>query len=342
MKIGLTLEEKTALEAQHRKERDRRVADRIKAILLSDEGWSMAQISQALRIHLETVRTHLQEYETLQKLKPENGGSASKLDAEQTAELLAHVEGTTYTTVRAICVHVLKIYRVSYTIQGMTSWLNAHGFSYKKPAATPAKADPAKQEAFIKRYNRLLNTTPEDEPILFCDGVHPTMASKITCGWIRTGTRKPLAATASKTRMNLMGALDLETMMLSVCELDTLSSATMATFFEHLKGRYSKAPKIHLILDRGPYNISRETQEAAKKQGIQLHYLPPYSPNLNPIERCWKIMNEYVRNNTFFPSAKDFREAIMEFFNQTWDTIARKMTDRVNDNFQLLPSAPST
>jgi transposase len=52
--------------------------------------------------------------------------------------------------------------------------------------------------------------------------------------------------------------------------------------------------------------------------GIVLHYLPPYSPNLNPIEIVWKVMNEHVRNNLFFSLAKEFREAIKQFFDHTW------------------------
>lgn len=86
---------------------------------------------------------------------------------------------------------------------------------------------------------------------------------------------------------------------------------------------------------------STDTQKAAKERGIEVYYLPPYSPNLNPIERCWKIMNEQVRNNRFFPSAKEFREAIMRFFNVTWNTIAAHMTDRVNDSFQRISTAHS-
>lgn len=162
MKIHLSLEEKASLEKQHRTERDGGIRDRIKAVLLTHEGWSMEQIGQALRIHLETVRTHLQEYTQSQKLKPENGGSSSKLSTEQASELIAHLECTSYMNVRDICGHVSRTYGVSYTIQGMTSWLHAHHFSYKKPAATPAKADPAKQA-----YATLLKVTPEDEPILF-------------------------------------------------------------------------------------------------------------------------------------------------------------------------------
>ncbi|HLP35186.1 MAG TPA: transposase, partial [Amoebophilaceae bacterium] len=72
---------------------------------------------------------------------------------------------------------------------------------------------------------------------------------------------------------------------------------------------------------------------------IQLHILPPYSPNLNPIERVWKVMNEYARNNKVFPTFKLFREAIMHFFTHTWEEIKPKMDTRINDNFQVLKPA---
>lgn len=58
-----------------------------------------------------------------------------------------------------------------------------------------------------------------------------------------------------------------------------------------------------------------------------------YSPNLNLIERVWKVMNEKVRNNRFFESAKDFRKKIYDFFERTWQEIALLMTFRINDNF---------
>ena len=76
MEIILTSSEKQALEERHKKERDGRIKDRIKAVLLHCEGWSQVQISQALRIRPETVHDHLDAYKRTQKLKPENGGSA--------------------------------------------------------------------------------------------------------------------------------------------------------------------------------------------------------------------------------------------------------------------------
>ena len=62
MKITLSQEEKQALEIKHRQEKNHRNADRIKAILLRDEGWSLSEISQALRVHNDTVFRYISDY----------------------------------------------------------------------------------------------------------------------------------------------------------------------------------------------------------------------------------------------------------------------------------------
>lgn len=67
-----------------------------------------------------------------------------------------------------------------------------------------------------------------------------------------------------------------------------------------------------------------------------IHILPPYSPNLNPIERLWKVMNEVSRNNQVFKTFHEFQEKIRTFFKETWNTIADGFRTRINDNFQVL------
>ena len=336
MQITLTTAQKENLEAQHKKERDGRVRDRIKAVLLCNEGWSQIQIAQALRICPETVHDHLNDFAEKQKLKPENGGSESLLNEQQTAVIIQHLEQQTYTKVSVICSYIYESTAVKFTVSGMTKWLHRQGFSYKMPKGTPAKADLQKQAAFIEYYENLLNTIADNEPVEFGDGVHPTMATKITYGWIKKGTDKLIQTTGSKTRMNLFGSISLETMKVTIAPYDSINSSAIAKHFQSLRLNYPKAPRIHLILDQGSYNTSKETKESAKKYNIVLHYLPPYSPNLNSIERLWKVMNEYSRNNRYFQNAAEFRKAITDFFEITWDKIAASMTDRINDNFQVL------
>ena len=96
MKIILSSNEKVELESQHKQERDGRVRDRIKAVLLCAEGWTQKQIAQALRVRYETVQDHLNDFKNSKKLKPENGGSESHLNAAQTSQLVSHLEANTY------------------------------------------------------------------------------------------------------------------------------------------------------------------------------------------------------------------------------------------------------
>lgn len=341
MKNFLTPQEQNGLKSRHRLEKNRRNADRIKAVLLSDQGWTFREIAHALLLDEETISRHLNDYIKKQKLKLESGGSKSKLDKKQTEDLIFHLEETTYTKIQDICFYVEKKFGVIYTVPGMTSWMYQNGFSYKKPKGIPAKADPLKQEAFIKYYNDLWKSLPEKEVILFGDGVHPTMATKVSYGWIRKGQDKPIPTTASRTRLNLMGSLNLENMEVIISSHDTIDSVSMSQHFRKIRKNYPEAPKIHLILDQGPYNTSEDTKRAAQEYNIILHYLPSYSPNLNPIERLWKVMNEYSRNNRFFKTASEFRQEIFHFFDVTWPKISLQMVDRINDSFSPVKSTLS-
>jgi transposase len=336
MRRFLSEEERRELKALHRCEKDRRSADRIKAVLLHDQGWPRKKIAKVLLLDEETISRHILDYRKHGKLRIESGGSDGLLSMEQMWELFAHLDAHTYTRADDIREHVRQEYGVCYTLSGMTAWLNKYGFSYKKPQPVPHKADPVQQEAFVKHYEDLQANTPLDEPILFMDGFHPTMATKVSYGWIRKDRDKPIGSTASRTRMNLVGTINLEDMKVMVQEYETINGEAIADYLFSLRRQFPNAPKVHVILDRGPYNVCEQAISAAKLHGIVLHHLPPYSPNLNAIERLWKVLNERVRNNRFFHSVQEFRTAIMEFFEVTWPEIAFDQIDRINDNFQML------
>ena len=203
------------------------------------------------------------------------------------------------------------------------------------------KAAPEKQEEWVKEYLALADDTPSEEPIVFMDAVHPTMATKITCGWIKKGVDKPIAQTASRTRVNVIGAIELKTMTVHHSMVDVVNAITIFAFFQQLKAAYPNAPKIHVILDQAGYHRSHMLQKQAEELGIVLHLLPAYSPNLNPIERLWKVMNEHARNNVFFKSAQQFKNKIAHFFNKTVNEIKPALRKRINDNFQIINPVPS-
>ncbi|MFS4353244.1 IS630-like element ISEc40 family transposase [Escherichia coli] len=340
MKIFITEQQKAELERLHDSSRDGRVRDRIKAILLASEGWSSAMIAQALRLHQTTIDHHISEFLNKGKLKPENGGSDSKLSAEQTAFLISQLSDNLFHHTRDVIAFVTRTWNIIFSIPGMNKWLHRNGFTYKKPSGVPHKLSEEKQRQFIEYYKEL-KTTVGDEPILFIDGVHPTQATKISYGWIRKGQKKAVKTTGSRTRLNIMGALNLKALTSPlICEYKTINEYNVSLFLNEIRKVYPDYnQKIHVILDGAGYHRSQLVKDWAEVVNIRLHYLPPYSPNLNPIERMWKLMNEHARNNRYFSSRREFREAISVFFNQTLPDIADSLTSRINDHFQVLTPA---
>ena len=339
MNIFLSNEQRTKLLSQHRTERNGKIRDRIKSVLLSDQGWTYLSISEALFLDEETISIHVREFRNKEKLSNNSGGSSANLSVEQADSLIIHIESSLYLESNIIRQYVDKTYNVKFSKSGMISWLHSHGFSYKKPNRVPAKADKSKQELFIGTYDTLKSELEEDDVVLFGDGVHPSMETKVSSGWIRKGKHKELKTTASRTRLNILGALELNNMNLLTKDYKTINSDSVMDFMEQLKDAYSDKDKIHFIVDNGPYYTSNVVKKKAVELGITMVYLPPYSPNLNPIERLWKYMNEKVRNNVFFDSAKDFKQQVLTFFNDNWDKNKVGLEARINDNFQILKSA---
>lgn len=340
VKITLTAQQKTALELRHKKARDSRESDRIKAVLLASEGWSIAAIAQALRKSESSISRHLHDYLEKAKLRPANGGSESHLDDEQTEQLIEHLCEHTYAHTHQIVAYIAHRWGVSYTVSGLTKWLHAHGFTYKKPKGVPHKADAQKQAEFVEHYEALKSTLGQDEVLLFMDAVHPTQATKISSGWIRVGVDKVINTTGSRTRLNIVGAIELGHLSAAIVDqYPSVNGEAIIAFFEKLRQAYASMELIHIVLDGAGYHRSKEVIEAAKTLRIKLHYLPPYSPNLNPIERLWKVMNEHVRNNQYFATAKAFRQTINHFFDDILPNIAASLTSRINDHFQLLRPA---
>lgn len=275
MKMTLAQKKKQELESQHDKTRDGRVRDRIKAVLLASEGWSTSMISQALRIHETTVLRHLKDYEQSKKLTPENGGSSGYLSIIQTMRLIKHLTEQTYHHTNQIVAYVMERFSVQYSVSGMNKWLHHNGFSYKMPKGIPHKFDEAKQHAFIETYESLKAACGEDESIVFIDAVHPTQATKITHGWIRKGQDKLLETTGSRSRLNIIGALNLSDIGATVVrEYESINSDNIVRFFCQLRDSYPLTHKLHIILDGAGYHRSGLVKDAAFVLNIELHYLP--------------------------------------------------------------------
>jgi len=335
MKKPLTAQERASLAIQHKSERDGRIRDRIKAVLLYDKGYSYTKIAEILLLDDETVRRHVNDYVIKKKLAPKNGGSVSRMGLKQSELLKAHLREKTYLYAKEICAYVQSEFALKYTQSGMTKWLKANGFRYKKPHGIPAKADKAKQEEFIEYYEKLKCNLPKDEAIYFLDASHPQHQTKLAYGWIAKGARKPEKMTACQKRVNLIAGINLANHHVEYAEATWINGESIEAFLKQLIESKPAAKKIHVIWDNAGYHKSQAIRDFVKKTNIELHFLPPYSPNLNPIERLWKIMHENVTYNRYYPKFADFTEGILNFFENI-EHHKSTMLSRITDNFQRL------
>lgn len=336
----LTVEQKRTFEIGLRKTRDVAERNRLCVILGHDEGLTIEELSRALRLSHSTICNYLKDYDSEQKTKNDpKGGSTPKLTQNQSQSLLRHLSETTYLRVKSICAFVRKTFDVVYSRSGMTFWLQINGFVFKRPKKVPGKLDPQQQEAFIRKYEELKATLPPNEDIYFVDAVHPEHQSQAVCGWIRKGVQKTLQTTGKQLRLHLVGAICLNGMKVFTHEYETVDADSMIDFFKCLE-KSSEASTLHVILDNAKANKNKKLDEFLKTSKIKMHYLPPYSPNLNPIERLWKIMREVKLYNRYFESSVQFFQEIRCFFKDEIPRMTDILVSRITDKFQAIQLNP--
>lgn len=336
----LTIQQKNVLEVKLRKAKEASERNRLCVILGHNDGHTIEDLSKVLRISHATVCNYLKDFDSEEKTENDlRGGAEPKLTEEQSSSLLKHLTEVTYLKVKHICGYVRKIFGVVYSRSGMTKWLQAHGFVFKKPKKVPGKLDPQKQALFIAEYEALKKGLKEGEEIYFGDAVHPEHQTQAVCGWIRKGIQKTLQTTGKQKRIHIAGAIRLKDMKVLTKEYETVNADAMLDFFQYLENT-SKASTIYVILDNARANKNKKLEEYLKTSRIKVRYLPPYSPNLNPIERLWKIMRETKLYNRYYESSMMFFQEIRSFFQECVPKMTQFLATRINDKFQTITLDP--
>ena len=203
--LKLTAIQKESLEAKLKKTREISERNRVCVILGHDEGITIEQLAKTLRLSHATICNYLKDYKDEQKTQnAPRGGRESKLNQEESQELIQHLSETTYLKTVQISAYVKGKYGISYSRSGMTAWLKDQNFVYKRPQKVPGKLDPEKQAEFIQEYKELKAKLKADEEIYFIDAVHPEHQSQTVCGWIKKGEQKTLPTTGKQLRYILV------------------------------------------------------------------------------------------------------------------------------------------
>lgn len=310
---------------------------RLCAILAYDEGHDVSDIANILKISESSTYNYINDYLKTSKIAHDpKGGTCCKLTGREEIELIKHLSTVTHLTANSIGAHVLKTYGIKYTVAGITKWLERNDFVYKKPKPIPSKLDEQKQQDFIEYYNKLKeNTDNVNSVIMFMDAVHPEYQSQAVYGWIPKGETKTLPTTNTQFRLHLNGAINLSSMQVFTREYNTIDGAAIISFLKDLEAT-NLYKTIHIICDNGRSNKNKELQQYLETSRVKIHYLPPYAPNLNSIERLWKIMREHVTYNKYYPVFAEFKDKVHEFFSTTIPEIRHILEARINDKFEVV------
>lgn len=342
MKI-LTDEERLEFELLVHKTRNVNERNRLCVILAYDEGYEIEEIVNILKISKSSIYDYINDYNEKKKTSNDKHlGKPCNLTLKQ-EELKLHLQQHTYIKAKDICSHVYSTYQVKYTTVGIIKWLIRNNFRYKKPKKVPGKLDEQKQQKFIQEYNNLKENLPEDEAIIFMDAVHPEYQSQAVCGWIPKGETKTISTTNKQFRVHINGTIELNSLNIFTKKYQTIDASSVINFLKDLQENenYKQYKKIHIICDNGRANKNKELDKYLKENPkIVVHYLPPYSPNLNPIERLWKVMQEKVTYNKTYTVFKEFENAINQFFENTVHNITDILSQRINDKFEVIKHNP--
>lgn len=336
----LSKEKIAKLEKYHRSLRDKRQADRIKAVIALSKGWSAAQIAEILLFDEKTSRKYFERYQQggISALLDDNySGAEPKLNAHQISQLEAHLQEYIFPDAKSVIAYIQKQYRINYSLSGVTDLLHRLGFSYKKPTHVPGKQDPIKQHAFLDEYEQIKANKCQNDPVYFADATHPQHNSVPSYGWIKKGQEKELKANCGRQRLNINGAINIETMTSTIGFYDTINADSAIDLFLKIQAKHLDAETIYIIVDNARYYRSRLLKEALEGTKIKLIFLPPYSPNLNLIERYWKFFKKKVLNNRYYETFEEFKQACKNFFRKRKKYLPELQT-LLTENFHIQPA----
>ena len=170
---------------------------------------------------------------------------------------------------------------------------------------------------------------------MFMDATHPQHNPVISCGWIKRGKEHPIKSNTGRRRLNINGAIDVQRMSAQIRFDDTIDAISTIALFEQIERANPLAKRITIICDNARYYRSKAVSEYLENSRINILFLPPYSPNLNLIERFWKFFKRQVLYNCYYEAFNDYKNACQRFFREL-DSYAAQLRSLLTENFEII------
>lgn len=343
-RLSLTIDERKQLQflRDHLKKTDAKACIRVCVILSIDEGLSYSTIKTIFGISEDTITRHKARFVNggIDLLLDNNyksyTGRLSELELENLDQLLSE---KLYSSAKQVAQLIEQEFGMKYSESHVSRILGKLGYVYKKPKQYPAKADVEKQKACaVQIEKQLLESVENKSVVLFADSVHPLHNTKPDYGWIKKGQDKWLSSNGGRKRYNLTGVINgNKPEQITLVHAKSINEDVIIELLKHVNKRYRHLRKVYIWSDQARYYMSKKVKEwIANQERIVLQYLPPYSPNLNLIERLWKFMRRKVINNIYYEKYEDFVKAIDSFYENI-KTYKNELRSLITPNFQFFP-----
>ena len=299
--IVLTPERRRAIERRRKGTLDRRVYQRLTAVLTVAEGNSREEVAHLLGIGLTQLGEWLRVYrnkglDALCALHYQ--GDPGKLTAHQVDQLKEKVSTGCFRNSDQIRQWLQGTFGVSYTPSGVKDLLRRIGVSYHKVSGFLWKADPDKQHAFVKRIARHQREAKRPGAPrthrYYVDACHPVWGLDLVyCCWLLVGQRLLVGMGSGRKRLNILGAYcpdDHEYIDYRLTR-DNINGEQFVNFLRLLWSMHPETERFILYVDGARYYGSPVVKEWLRRHPeFHLSPIPAYSPNVNLIERLWKFL----------------------------------------------------
>lgn len=346
MNVVLTETERGQLRVLQKQRRDEAGYVKVTTVLLLDKGRPVPVIADDLGLDEATVYRYARAFAALglaRYLAHEQPGYWGLLTSAQLAELQAQIGRHLYTDCRQLVDWVAHTWGVHYSVSGLTDLLHRLGFSYKKTTAVPCEANAARQTAFLADTLAPLLAQAEagEAVVYFADAAHPTHNTRASYVWTETGKERPLLAVSGRERVNLNAALNaVVPTQIHLDETDCVNADSARRLYEQLLAAHPDGP-VYVICDNARYYKNKALAAwLADKRLVQV-FLPPYSPNLNLIERFWKFLRQKIIDPHFYRTKGAFKTAVLAFFNRL-DEFGEELASLLTRKFHIIDAQPTS
>lgn len=336
----LTPEERLFVDELRDNTRDKGTYMKLSVLILLDMDKGYDEIQAILGIGRGSISNCRKKYESdgLEKyLDRHYVPYMGKLSEDDLKHLEVEVSTGLYSCAQEVQGYILQTFGIEYSLSAVRLILGKLNFVYKKTSEVPSNFDEAEQDAFLAQLVPFLNETGPKEPVYFVDAVHPQHNTRSTYAWIKRGEKKAIPTNSGRSRININGAMNAhKPEEVIVVEAQTINAQATIELYEKIQANNLDKEQVYVIGDNARYYRNVELQAWLNKNPriIQL-FLPPYSPNLNLIERLWKFLRKKVINTKFYPTFEGFRRAILAFFDNITD-YKDELQSLITFNFQRL------